>query len=238
METRKNSNPAELAKFDALSGQWWDPKGELGALHDINPTRLAYISQRVPLNGKQVLDVGCGGGLLAESLAGLGARVTGIDMAPKALRAAERHRLISGIEINYRLSSAEGLVYQPHPPFDVVTCMELLEHVPNPASLVESCAALVKPGGHIFFATLNKTVASHVLAILAAEYLLGIVRKKTHDWKKFIPPQDLVRWGQNAGLTLADLSGMVYIPWIRFCRIGGAPMINYVAHFIKARPSE
>ena len=233
MGTIKNIHPRELVKFNALSSQWWDPKGELGALHDINPYRLGYICHRSELKGKQVLDIGCGGGILSEAMAKKGALVTGIDMAGASLTAAREHRIISGLEIDYRLSTAESHIRQTAEPYDVVTCMELLEHVPDPVSLVKACAALARPGGDIFFSTLNRTVISYVLAILVAEYLLGIVRKKTHDWRHFIRPSDLVRWGQQAGLKLADLSGMVYIPLIRYCRIGGRPEVNYLAHFKK-----
>lgn len=229
----QNLNPFELLKFNALSSQWWNPRGELGALHDINPSRLRYISGRSELRGRRVLDVGCGGGILAEAMSREGAIVCGIDMAEQSLTAARAHQRVSGLDIDYRLSTAEAFIGRSTAPYDVVTCMELLEHVPDPACLVSACAALVRPNGDLFFATLNRTFISYVLAILVAEHLLGIVRKKTHDWRRFIRPSDLVRWAKKTGLTLADLSAMVYIPFVRYCRIGGPPWVNYLAHFRK-----
>lgn len=231
----RNIDPLEISKFAAKADYWWDPGGRLKSLHDINPLRLGYINSRAPLAGTAVLDVGCGGGLLAEAMAGCGAHVTGIDMGQPSLDAARAHMAISDLTIDYRLESAESFA-QNHPgAFDTVVCMELLEHVPDPGSVVMACARLVKPGGALFFATLNRTPKSFLLAILAAEYLLGMIERGTHQYRRFIKPAELLSWGEEAGLRHCDFSGLHYTPLTRGWFLGGNTHINYLAYF--RRPS-
>lgn len=221
----------EIAKFEELASRWWDPESEFKPLHDINPLRLGYIEQRANgLSGKRVLDVGCGGGILAESMALRGAQVTGIDMGEAPLAVARLHQLESGAALEYRRITAEELAEQEPASFEVVTCMELLEHVPDPASTIQSCAQLLKPRGHLFFSTINRNPQAYLLAVIGAEYLLRLLPKGTHDYRKFIRPSELETWARNAGLILRDLTGMHYNPLLRRYWLGAGVSVNYVAH--------
>ncbi|MCS6786402.1 MAG: bifunctional 2-polyprenyl-6-hydroxyphenol methylase/3-demethylubiquinol 3-O-methyltransferase UbiG [Thiobacillaceae bacterium] len=223
-----NADQAELDKFSQLAHRWWDPNSEFKPLHDINPLRLAWIDRLAGLAGKRVLDVGCGGGILAEAMAGLGAVVTGIDLSDKALRVAKLHLLESGRQVDYRLTSAEALAEeQPHG-FDVVTCMELLEHVPDPASTVDACARLTKPGGWVFFSTINRNPKSYLFAIIGAEYVLKLLPRGTHDWARFIRPAELAAHARRAGLEPVELRGMTYNPFTRTYRLSDDTDVNYL----------
>jgi 2-polyprenyl-6-hydroxyphenyl methylase / 3-demethylubiquinone-9 3-methyltransferase len=225
-----NVDPRELAKFKAMSELWWQPSGEFKALHDINPVRLGYVRDRAGLIGRKVLDVGCGGGLLAEAMARQGAKVTGIDMVEASLNTARRHASDNHLQIDYRLDSAERFAEKYPAAFDVVTCMELVEHVPDPPALVLACAQLLRPGGDLVFATVNRTPLSYLLVIVAAEYLMGIVRKGTHDYAKFVRPEELRQWGALAGLRTEDVAGLRYIPLIGHARLCGSLSMNYMIH--------
>jgi len=230
-----NIDNAEIKKFESVASRWWDKRGAFRALHDINGVRVRYINTGAGIPGKQVLDVGCGGGILSEAMAALGAGVTGIDMGEAPLAVAKMHMMQSGYEIDYRQSTAESFA-QTHPErFDVVTCLELLEHVPEPLSVVRACATLVKPGGHVFFATLNRNPWSFLLAIIAAEYLLGLVPKGTHQYSRFVRPAELIGWAGGAGLRLKDLSGLQYNPFLRKSTLGGGTHVNYLAHFYREK---
>lgn len=229
-QTAQNIDPREVAKFEELASRWWDPHSEFKPLHDINPLRLGYINSHAPLAGKRVVDVGCGGGILAESMALRGAAVIGIDAGAAPLAVARLHLLESGAEVDYRQITAEQLADQQPATFDVVTCMEMLEHVPDPASVVAACARLVKPGGQVFFSTLNRTPKAYLLAIVGAEYLLNMLPKGTHDYGKFIRPSELANWMRAAGLTLHDLTGMTYNPLTRTYSLGNDIDVNYLAH--------
>jgi len=228
MSTVTNADPAELEKFSELASRWWDQNSEFKPLHDINPLRLDYIDQRATLNRKQVLDVGCGGGILSESMALRGATVMGIDLAHAPLTVARLHALESGVEVNYQAIAAEHLAAERPATFDVVTCMEMLEHVPDPASTVAACAQLVKPGGQVFFSTLNRNPKSWLLAIVAAEYLLQLLPRGTHEFKRFIRPSELARWCRSAGLEVNDVTGMSYNPLSRNYRLGRDVAVNYL----------
>jgi 2-polyprenyl-6-hydroxyphenyl methylase/3-demethylubiquinone-9 3-methyltransferase len=228
---RENIDSGEIARFSAMADIWWDRNGEFKALHDINPVRLAYIRERAELGGKTVLDVGCGGGLLSEALAAAGARVTGIDMADAALAVARSHMQKSGLGIDYRRITAEALAEQAPAGYDVVVCMELLEHVPRPASIVAACARLTKPGGDLFFATVNRTWLSRLLVIMAAEYILGIVRKGTHEYGKLVRPEELKQWALNDGLRFRDLTGLRYNPFSGHAARCRSTRMNYLMHF-------
>ncbi|APV50635.1 bifunctional 3-demethylubiquinol 3-O-methyltransferase/2-polyprenyl-6-hydroxyphenol methylase [Betaproteobacteria bacterium GR16-43] len=226
---RVNADPAELAKFSALAHRWWDPTSEFKPLHEINPLRLAHIERLAGgLAGKRVLDVGCGGGILAEAMAASGARVTGIDLAEKPLKVATLHQLESGSAVDYRLVSAEALAAEAPGTFDVVTCMEMLEHVPDPASIVRACAQLAKPGGHVFFSTLHRNAKSFLYAIVGAEYVLGLLPKGTHEYAKFITPSELAAHCRAAGLEPADLTGMTYNPLTKVYALGRDVSVNYL----------
>jgi len=228
-----NIDTAEIAKFEAMAPIWWDKKGAFKALHDINVLRLGYIDKQAPLFGKRVLDVGCGGGILSESMAKLGAEVTGIDMGEAPLAVAKLHREESGLSVDYQQATAEEFA-KTHPDgFDVATCLELLEHVPDPSSVVLACKKMVKPGGHVFFATLNRNPKSFLFAIIAAEYILGLVRKGTHTYRKFIKPSELEQWATTAGLTVQDLTGLHYNPFLRKYSLGGNTHVNYLMNFRK-----
>ena len=207
-----NVDHAEVSKFEQLASRWWDPNSEFKPLHEINPLRLDYIDARAVLSGKAVLDVGCGGGILAESMAARGAKVTGIDMGEAPLEVARLHLLESGQQVEYRRIPVEELATEMPAQFDVVTCMEMLEHVPDPASVIAACATLVKPGGQVFFSTINRNPKSYLFAIVGAEYILRMLPKGTHDFAKFIRPSELNRWTRKAGLDTADLTGMTYNP--------------------------
>jgi 2-polyprenyl-6-hydroxyphenyl methylase / 3-demethylubiquinone-9 3-methyltransferase len=219
-----NADPAELEKFSNLAHRWWDPAGEFKPLHDINPLRLDWIAQHAPLEGARVLDVGCGGGILAEAMARRGAKVTGIDLSEKALRVAQLHLLESKLDIRYELSSVDDVAGE----FDTVTCMELLEHVPDPAAMVAACARLVRPGGQVFFSTINRNPKSYLFAVVGAEYLLGLLPKGTHDYQRFIKPSELSRWSRAAGLRVDELIGMTYNPLTRIYRLGADCDVNYL----------
>jgi 2-polyprenyl-6-hydroxyphenyl methylase/3-demethylubiquinone-9 3-methyltransferase len=219
-----NADPAELEKFSNLAHRWWDPAGEFKPLHDINPLRLDWIAQHAPLQGARVLDVGCGGGILAEAMARRGAKVTGIDLSEKALRVAQLHLLESKLDIRYEMSAVEDVAGE----FELVTCMELLEHVPDPAAMVAACARLVRPGGQVFFSTINRNPKSYLFAVLGAEYVLGLLPKGTHDYQRFIKPSELSRWSRAAGLRVDELIGMTYNPLTRIYRLGTDCDVNYL----------
>lgn len=230
-----NADPLELDKFSQFTAHcWWDSRGEFKPLHEINPLRLAWIERYVGLAGKMVLDVGCGGGILSESLARCGASVTGIDLSTKALGVAKLHLLESGVTVDYRLASAEELARQMSGAFDVVACMEMLEHVPDPESVVAACSTLVKPGGHVFFSTLNRNPKSYLFAIVGAERILGLVPKGTHDYARFIKPSELSRWARSAGLEPGGLTGLSYNPLTRQYRLCESVGVDYLMHAIKA----
>jgi len=229
--TSPNIDPAELSKFSASAHHWWDPHSELyGPLHAINPLRLGYIDQRAALAGKTVLDVGCGGGILAESMAARGAQVTGIDLSEAALEIAQLHLLESGQRVAYRNVSAEDLAMEMSSGFDVVTCLELLEHVPDQASTVRACAALAKPGGHAFFSTINRNLKAYALAVIGAEYLLRLLPRGTHRYEKFIKPSELAAWCRAVGLDVGDITGMTYHPLTRMYSLGRDADVNYLLH--------
>jgi 2-polyprenyl-6-hydroxyphenyl methylase/3-demethylubiquinone-9 3-methyltransferase len=223
-----NADPIELEKFSQMAHKWWDPHSEFKPLHDINPLRLGYIDRHAGLSGKTVLDVGCGGGILSESMAGLDANVTGIDLSDKALQVARLHLLESGKQVNYRKIAVEDLAIEQPAHYDVVTCLELLEHVPSPQSVITACAKLVKPGGWIFFSTLNRNPKSYFLAILGAEYVLNLLPRGTHDYAKFLKPSELAQFCRNAGLNLTDLTGMTYNPLNKVYSLGKDTDVNYM----------
>lgn len=223
-----NADPAELEKFSALAHRWWDPHGEFRPLHEINPLRLEWIDRHARLAGKRALDVGCGGGILAEAMAARGARVTGIDLSDKALRVAQLHLLESTLPVHYEKAMAEDYAAVHAGAFDVVTCMELLEHVPQPESMVAACARLVKPGGAVFFSTINRNPKSYLFAVIGAEYVLKLLPKGTHDYQRFIKPSELVRWSREAGLRADEVLGMTYNPLTRRYRLGADCDVNYL----------
>ena len=231
MNPSDNIDSGEIARFSAMADIWWDRNGEFKALHDINPVRLAYVRDRAELAARQVLDVGCGGGLLSEALAACGGLVTGIDMAEASLSVARAHMQSNGLTIDYRRTTAESHADEKPGHYDVVVCMELLEHVPRPASILDACARLTRPGGDLFFATVNRTWLAWLLVIVAAERVMGIVRKGTHEYSKLVRPEELTQWGADAGLSLENLSGLRYIPFgghAALCRSTG---MNYLMHF-------
>ncbi len=223
-----NVDPIEIEKFSQLAHKWWDANSEFKPLHDINPLRLNYVNQLASLAGKTVLDVGCGGGILAESMAGLGANVTGIDLAEKSLQVAKLHLLESGKKVDYRNVSVEALAIEQPAQYDVVTCLEMLEHVPNPASIIKACATLVKPGGWVFFSTLNRNPKSYLFAIIGAEYVLNMLPKGTHDYAKFLKPSELAQSCRNAKLDVMDLIGMSYNPISKVYSLGKDTDVNYM----------
>lgn len=229
-----NIDIREISKFDALASRWWDPTGEFRTLHHINPLRFAYIDSRADLKNKRALDIGCGGGLLAEAMARCGAEVTGIDMAEASLQVARLHLKESGLKVHYQQIAAEALAETMPAHFDTITCMEMLEHVPKPAAIVQACAALVKPGGHVFFSTLNRNAKSFMLAILGAEYLLRLIPRGTHEYAKFIRPSELAQWARHAGLELRGNTGLHYHPLTRHYWLGGNVDVNYFMHFIRS----
>jgi len=224
-----NTDPVEVAKFEALASRWWDLRGAFKPLHDINPLRLAFVEASAGLAGKTVIDVGCGGGILAESMAARGAVVTGIDAGEAVLASARLHLEESGVEVDYVCATAEQMA-EPHAgAFDLVTCMELLEHVPDPASVVAACARLVRPGGEVIFSTINRNPKAYALAVIGAEYLLRLLPRGTHDYAKFIRPSELDAWSRSAGLTLEELQGLTYNPVTRRYRLTGDVGVNYLA---------
>ena len=233
-----NVDHAEVSKFEQLASRWWDPNSEFKPLHEINPLRLDYIDARVGLSGKQVLDVGCGGGILAESMAARGATVTGIDMGEAPLEVARLHLLESGQHVDYRQVPVEQLADEMPAQFDVVTCMEMLEHVPDPASVVAACATLVKPGGQVFFSTINRNPKSYLFAIVGAEYVLRLLPRGTHDYAKFIRPSELSRWIRGAGLDMRDITGLTYNPLSGVYRLDPRDVdVNYMIATVYPEPA-
>ena len=228
-----NVDVAELNKFSELAHKWWDKTSEFKPLHDINPLRLNYIDKAVSLKGKTVLDVGCGGGILSESMAIIGAKVTGIDLGEKALKVAQLHSLESGIAVDYQLISVEELAKNHPASFDVVTCLEMLEHVPDPASVVTACAKLVKPGGKVFFSTINRNPKAYLFAVIGAEYILNMLPRGTHDYTKFIKPSELAGWMRLAGLQLEHQIGMSYNPITQHYWLGDDVSVNYMMQTVK-----
>jgi 2-polyprenyl-6-hydroxyphenyl methylase/3-demethylubiquinone-9 3-methyltransferase len=229
--TEQNIDAAEIAKFDALASRWWDPEGDFRPLHQINPLRLDYIRQRAPLDGSNVLDVGCGGGILTESMATKGATVTGIDMAEKPLGVARLHQAESGTNVEYLQTTAEELAAERAGEFDVVTCLEMLEHVPEPYTVIEACAKLVRPGGDIFFSTINRNPKSFLFAIVGAEYVLRLLPQGTHEYAKFIRPSELDDWARTAGLETQDSIGLHYNPLTGAYWLAPNVDVNYLMHY-------
>lgn len=223
-----NADPLELQKFSDLAHRWWDPTSEFRPLHEINPLRLEWINTRAPLAGKNVLDVGCGGGILAESMAKKGASITGIDLSEKALKVADLHSLESGVRVRYELIAAEALAAREPGQYDVVTCMEMLEHVPDPSAIVQACASLVKPGGKVFFSTINRNPKAYLLAVIGAEYLLNLLPKGTHDYAKFITPAELAGFVRQADMTVDGLKGMTYNPLTKIYSLNQDTDVNYL----------
>ena len=233
MSIQTNADPAELKKFSDLAHRWWDPTSEFKPLHDINPIRLDYIARRTNLKGARAIDIGCGGGLVSEGLAARGAVVTGIDLSDKALGVAKLHRLESKLDIDYRLIAAEALAAEQPATFDVVSCLEMLEHVPDPSQTIAACATLVKPGGHLFFSTLNRTPKAWLLAVLGAEYVLRWLPRGTHEYEKFIKPSELSRWCRNAGLEVREVTGMSYRVLDRKYQLSRDADVNYLVHAVR-----
>jgi 2-polyprenyl-6-hydroxyphenyl methylase/3-demethylubiquinone-9 3-methyltransferase len=223
-----NADPVEIEKFSQMAHKWWDPQSEFKPLHEINPLRLNYINQHAAIAGKRVLDVGCGGGILSESMAALNANVTGIDLSDKALQVAKLHLLESGRQVNYRKIPVESLAEEQPAQYDVVTCMEMLEHVPDPDSVIAACTKLVKPGGWIFFSTLNRNPKSYLFAVIGAEYVLNMLPRGTHDYAKFIKPSELAQSCRNAGLNITNLIGMSYNPLSKIYSLGNDTSVNYM----------
>jgi 2-polyprenyl-6-hydroxyphenyl methylase/3-demethylubiquinone-9 3-methyltransferase len=235
MNASANVHPHEIQKFGALAHRWWDPAGEFKTLHAVNPLRMRFIRSYGELAGTKAVDIGCGGGILSEAMANAGANVLGIDLAEDLLAVAEQHRLQTGVAVQYRLISAETLAEEQPGAFDRVTCMEMLEHVPDPTSVIQACAKLVKPGGRVFVSTLNRKLKAYLLAIVGAEYLLRMIPKGTHEFATFIRPSELARWARNAGLELLGMDGVVYNPLTRQFSLSQKDIdVNYLAAF--ARP--
>ena len=226
----ENVDPNEIAKFEALASRWWDKESEFKPLHDINPLRLNYIDEKAPLPGKKVLDVGCGGGILSEGLSQRGAHVMGIDMGEAPLSVARLHGLETGIEVDYQQMTVEALAEQQPESFDIVTCLEMLEHVPQPASVIRACATLLKPGGHLFLSTINRNPKAYLFAVVGAEHILKMLPKGTHEYKKFIKPSELTRYVRQADLEFRDISGMTYNPLIKEYKINSDVNVNYLMH--------
>lgn len=229
-----NVSQAEIDKFGALANRWWDPQGPQRALHELNPARLGYVAKRVALRGARLLDVGCGAGILSEALAREGARVVALDLAPELVDIAQLHLLESGLKVDYRLQSIEALAEVEPASFDAITCMEMLEHVPDPASVLHACAALLKPSGKLFVSTLNRNPVAFAVAIVGAEYIAGLLPRGTHDYKSFIKPSELSAWLREAGLQLEDVSGLAYDPIHRKAWISRRTEVNYLACAVKA----
>ncbi|MFT4256051.1 MAG: bifunctional 2-polyprenyl-6-hydroxyphenol methylase/3-demethylubiquinol 3-O-methyltransferase UbiG [Pseudoxanthomonas sp.] len=232
--TTENFSQAELDKFGAIANRWWDPDGPQKPLHALNPVRLDYVASRVRLQGASVLDVGCGGGLLSEALAKRGAHVTALDLSPELIKVARLHKLESGVQVDYRLQSVEALATETPAGYDAITCMEMLEHVPDPQSILDACAGLLKPGGMLFLSTLNRTPAAFALAIVGAEYLARLLPRGTHHYDKFIKPSELAAGLRESGLQLQDVSGLLYEPWRNRARVIRRADVNYVACAVKS----
>jgi len=232
-QATQNVDPNEIAKFEALASRWWDKESEFKPLHDINPLRLNYIDERARLPGKRVLDVGCGGGILSEGLCQRGAHVLGIDMGAAPLSVAKLHGLESGIEVEYQKITVEALAEQQAGTFDVVTCLEMLEHVPDPSSIIKACAKLLKPGGQLFLSTINRNPKAFLFAIVGAEHLLKMLPKGTHEYKKFIKPSELSAYVRQANLDFQDVTGMVYNPLLKEYKLARDVNVNYLMHAIK-----
>ena len=230
METSNNFDQEELAKFEELAYRWWDKDSEFKPLHDINPLRLNFIDERVSLSGKKVIDIGCGGGILSESMAQKGATVKGIDLGKAPLSVARLHSKESGMDIDYEMIAAEDLAVREPASYDVVTCLEMLEHVPEPQSIIEACSRLVKPGGDVFFSTINRNPKSYLLAIIGAEYVLNLLPRGTHDYKKLIRPSELDRWVRHSGLSTKEIVGMSYNPITKKYWLGNDVDVNYLVH--------
>lgn len=229
--SHQNIDRSEIAKFEALASRWWDKESEFKPLHDINPLRANWIDERSPVAEKKVLDVGCGGGILSESMAQRGAHVTGIDMGEAPLAVAQLHSLESGVEVSYQQSTAEDMAAQHAEEYDIVTCLEMLEHVPDPSSVIKACTDLVKPGGHVYFSTINRNPKAYIFAVLGAEYLLKLLPKGTHDYSKFIRPSELCNWVREAGLELQTMTGMTYNPFTKHYRLNDNDVdVNYMIY--------
>lgn len=231
--TNSNVDPVEIAKFSASSAQWWDPNGDFKTLHEVNPLRLNYINERARLAGKTVIDIGCGGGILTEGMAQKGALVTGIDMSENLLNVAKLHQLESELHVDYFHIAAEEMAAKHAGQYDIVTCLEMLEHVPNPISIVEACAKLVKSGGHLFFSTLNRNLKSYLFAIVGAEYILKLLPRNTHDFGKLIRPSELAEWARAAGLTIKDMTGINYNVFTKEFSLSEDVSVNYLMHLVK-----
>ena len=230
-----NIDENEREKFDRIASSWWDPEGESRPLHEINPARVRFVRERATLPGSSVADIGCGGGLLAEALAREGAKVTGVDIAERALAVARLHALEAGVDVDYEAATVEDFGDRHARSFDLVTCMEMLEHVPDPASVVAGCAKLLRPGGEAFFSTLNRTPRAFALAIVGAEYIAGLVPRGTHRYDRFIKPSELLGWARSAGLKPLEVCGLHYEPFTRTTRLGGSVAVNYLVHVRKPR---
>ncbi len=233
IQTSQNSDPAEVAKFEALAAEWWNLKGPLRTLHEINPLRLSYIEERVTIKGARILDVGCGGGLLSEALAARDADVVGIDLAGASLEVARRHAADSETDVEYRQIEAARLAEEQPGQFDIVTCLELLEHVPDPEALVAACSLAVRPGGSVFFSTINRNLTSFLLAIIGAEHVLRMVPRGTHEYLKLVRPAELAGWCRRADLDLRDITGLHFNPLTRSYRLGGNSAVNYFAYTVR-----
>jgi 2-polyprenyl-6-hydroxyphenyl methylase/3-demethylubiquinone-9 3-methyltransferase len=228
-----NADPLEIQKFSELAHRWWDPTSEFRPLHEINPLRLEWINARAPLAGKNVIDIGCGGGILAESMARKGAKVTGIDLSEKALKVADLHSLETGVQVRYKLIAAEDIAAQEAGQYDVVTCMEMLEHVPDPGAIVRAAATLVKPGGHVFFSTLNRNTKSYLFAVIGAEYILRMLPRGTHDYAKFITPAELSQYVRSGGLHVEGMKGLGYNPLSKIYSLNDDTSVNYMVATIR-----
>ncbi len=236
MNTTANVDPDEIRKFEELASRWWDPNSEFKPLHAINPLRFGYINSRTPVAGKRVIDVGCGGGLLSEAMATAGADVTGVDMGETPLAVAREHATQSGLDIRYVQSTAEDIASSEASTYDIVTCLEMLEHVPDPSAVVAACRKLLKPGGSVYFSTINRTAKGYLLAVIGAEYVLNLLPKGTHDYAKFIRPSELELFGRQAGLALQDITGLHYNPLTRHYSLGPGVDVNYMMHCLSDTP--